>query len=110
MVEDLLAQERDGLKKKLEEGEDALVDAIMFRFWSYNPILDLSFLEGEQEATLARWRARLDEELWTLTEAAAKDDLVDEASSRPAGLSGEPQNEASQDPSTPITPTPPSAS
>lgn len=34
MVEDLLAQERDVLKKKLEEGEDALVDAAMFRFWS----------------------------------------------------------------------------
>ena len=51
MVEDRLAQEQAGLKKKLEDGEDALVDATMFKVWSYNPNIDLSFLEGEQQ----RW-------------------------------------------------------
>ena len=110
MAEDLLAQEHDGLKKKLEDGEDALVDATMYRVWSYNPNLDLSFLEGEQQAILSRWRARLDEELWTCTKAAAKDELGDKASSRPVGLSGEPQNDAILDPLTPITLNPPSAS
>ena len=110
MVEDLLAQEQAGLKKKLEDGEDTLEDAAMFRVWSYNPNIDLSFLEGEQETTLARWKTRLKKELWTQTEVVARDDLRDEASSRPEGLGGEPQSETHPGMFTPITPNPPSIS
>ena len=65
MVEDQLAQEQDDLKNKLEHGEDALVDTAMFRVLFYNADIDLSFLEGEQETTLAKWKARLEEELKT---------------------------------------------
>ena len=83
MAEDLLAKEHAGMEKKLVDREDKLVDSAMYRIWSMNADLDLSFLEGEQESTLARWKARLEkEELFTFTEAAARDDDGGEISSK----------------------------
>ena len=52
MAEDLLAQERVSLKKKLEDGEDELVDTTMYRTWSQNLNLNLSFLASEVERVL----------------------------------------------------------
>lgn len=53
-AEDCLAKEQASLKTKLDDGKDALVDTAMFRFWTYNPNIDLSFLENEVEATVVR--------------------------------------------------------
>ena len=48
--------------------------------------MDLSFLEGELDNTLATWRVRLEEEeeLMTYSEASAKGDLDGEVSSKTA--------------------------
>ena len=66
------------------------MDTAMFHVWTYNPKIDLSFLENEAKATVARWKARLEDELLTLTDMAAGQDLDDEASSRTEKPNGEP--------------------
>lgn len=75
MVEDLLSKEQADLAQKLADREDKLVDTTLFRVWSMNQDIDLSFLEGELEKTLARWKVRLEEDkILTFSEAAARDE------------------------------------
>lgn len=85
MAEDLLAKEQADLKKKLEDSEDKFIDTAMYRIGSMNPDIDISFLEGEQESTLSRWKIRLEEEeLLTYNVAVAKGDDGGEVSSMAA--------------------------
>ena len=52
-----------------------------------NPDVNLSFLEGDLEKTLALWRARLkeeEEENRSLSMAISKDDYIEDASSKAA--------------------------
>ena len=84
LSEDTLTRERAKLKKKIEEAEDKSVDMAWYRMWANNPDLDLSFLENELDRTLAIWKARLaeEDELMTYSEAAAREDLDGDVSSK----------------------------
>ena len=85
-AEDNLDKEQAGLKNKIVDAEDKFTDMAWYRIWMMNPDLDLSFLEGELEITLATWRTCLEdqEELMTFSEAAAKGDLDGDVSSKTA--------------------------
>ena len=82
LLEDTLAKERDTFNSRLADGEDALVDTAMYRCWVHNPTLDLSFLRGEAEATVARWKVRLEDELLTLSGTAAGEEPGEEVTSK----------------------------
>ena len=79
-----MARERAELKKKIEEAEDKSVDMPWSRMWVNNPDLDLSFMDSELDRTLAIWKARLaeEDELMTYSEAAAREDLEGDISSK----------------------------
>ena len=81
-AEDSLAKEQDTFNTRLADGEDALVDTAMFRVWVHNPNIDLSFLRGEAEATVARWKVRLEDELLTLSGTAAGEEPGEEVTSK----------------------------
>ena len=68
------------------DAEDKFTDLAWHRCWVNNPDMDLTFLEGELEKTLAIWKARLKEEdeIMSRSEAISKDDYVDEVSSKVA--------------------------
>ena len=89
-AEDRLAEEQASFKTRLADGEDALVDTAMFRVWTYNPNIDLSFLQNEAEATMARWKACLEDELLSLTEMAAGEEPGEEVSSKVENPHAEP--------------------
>lgn len=81
-TEDRLAEEQSSFKMSLTDGEDPLVDTTMYRVWTYNPNIDLSFLRNEAEATVARWKARSEEDLLSLSKMAAGEEPGEEVSSR----------------------------
>lgn len=81
-AEDSLANERANFNVRLADGEDALVDTAMFQVWVHNPNIDLSFLRGEAEATVARWKVRLEDELLFLTGTVAGEEPGEEVTSR----------------------------
>ena len=73
-------------KEKINAGRDELVDLAMYRVWEYNQGIDISFMQGEAEGLLKKWKARLEEEKElrsiTASEAISEDDEAgDEASS-----------------------------
>lgn len=47
---------------KINAGRDDLVDLAMYRVWEHNQNIDISFMQGENEGLLNKWKARLDEE------------------------------------------------
>ena len=50
------------VSEKIEAGKDYLVDLAMYRVWEHNPDINISFMCGEAEGLLKRWKARLAEE------------------------------------------------
>ena len=62
MLEENLATERDTLAEKVADAEDKFTDLAWYRCWVNNPDIDLAFLEGGLEKTLAIWQTRLKEE------------------------------------------------
>lgn len=74
LSEDTLAKEWAELQKKIEEAEDKSIDLAWYRMWVNNLDLELSFLDSEQDRTLAILKARLaeEDELMTYSEAAPR--------------------------------------
>ena len=84
LSEDTLAKERDDIQKKIDEAEDKAIGLAWYRLWVNNPYLNLSFLEGEHDKTLATWKARLieEDELMTYRKATARGDEDGDVSSK----------------------------
>ena len=96
LAEDTVAKERDTFNSQLTDGEDALVDTAMYRCWVHNPTLDLSFLWGEAEATVARWKVRLEDELLTLSGTAAGEEPGKEVTSKTNPAAGKTPNQVTK--------------
>ena len=68
-------------KEKINASKDELVDLAMYRVWERNQNIDISFMRGEAEGLLNKWKARLEEEKElrsiTASEAIFEDDEND---------------------------------
>lgn len=66
---------------KINADRDDLVDLAMYRVWEHNKNIDISFMRGEAEGLLNKWKARLEEEKElrsiTTNEAISEDDKDD---------------------------------
>ena len=62
LVLDNLAKVEAETSEKIAAGKDYLVDLAMYRVWEHNRDIDISFLGGEAEGLLNKWKARLEEE------------------------------------------------
>ena len=81
LVLDNLAKVEAETKDKINAGRDDLVDLAIYRVWEHNQNIDISFMRGEAEGLLKRWKARLEEEKElrsiTASEAISEDDEND---------------------------------
>ena len=59
---DNLAKVEAETKEKINAGRDDLIDLAMYRVWEHNQGIDISFMRGEAEGLLKKWKARLEEE------------------------------------------------
>ena len=102
LVLDNLAKVEAESSEKIAAGRDYLVDLAMYRVWEHNQGIDISFMRGEAEGLLNKWKARLEEEKElrsiTASEAVSEDDDNDNdvissalktGSSRPGEISQE---------------------
>ena len=78
---DNLAKVEAETADNINAGRDDLVDLAMYRVWEHNQNIDISFMQGEAEGLLKRWKARLEEEKElrsiTASEAISEDDEND---------------------------------
>ena len=81
LVLDNLAKVEAETSEKINAGRDDLVDLAMYRVWEHNQNINISFMQGEAEGLLKRWKARLEEEKElrsiTASEAISEDDEND---------------------------------
>ena len=78
LVLDNLAKAEAEASEKIAAGKDYLVDLAMYRVWEHNQDIDISFMCGEAEGLLNKWKARLEEEKElrsiTASKAVSEDD------------------------------------
>lgn len=82
---DNLAKVDAETKEKINSGRDDLIDLAMYRVWEYNQGIDISFIRGEVEGLLKKWKAQMEEEKELRSIAASEalsedDEAGDEAS------------------------------
>ena len=100
---------------KINAGRDDLVEPTMYRVWEHNQNIDISFMRGEAEGLLNKWKAHLEEEKElrsiTASEVISEDDEDDNnvissvlktGSSRPEEIANETREIFAADNNTPI--------